>query len=54
MSTLPIATIETPHPEFTTTPDVTMIIPITTPKAEYEEVVAAFGRELDRLGRTWE
>ena len=54
MSTSPSATIVTPHPEFTTTPDVTMIVPITTPKAEFEQVVAAFGRELDRLGRTWE
>lgn len=54
MSTSPIATVDTPHPEFTTTPDVTVIVPITTPKAEFEQVVAAFGRELDRLGRTWE
>jgi hypothetical protein len=52
MSTIPA--LETPHPEFTVTPDVTVIVPITTPKAEFEQVVAAFGRELDRLGRTWE
>lgn len=42
------------HTGFTTTPDVTMIVPITSPKAEYEQVVAAYGRELDRMGRTWE
>src|SRR5262245_6373043 len=35
-------------------PDVTVIVPVTQPTAEVEEVVTALGVELDRLNKTWE
>lgn len=35
-------------------PDVTIVVPVATQAAEVDEVVAALGGELDRLGRRWE
>src|SRR5262245_37918700 len=35
-------------------PDVTLILPITQPTAEVEDVVLALSAELERLGRSWE
>ncbi|MEZ6013707.1 MAG: hypothetical protein R3F49_01220 [Planctomycetota bacterium] len=45
---------ETPHPTLSNSPDVTLVVPVTAQRQEFEQVVDAFGRELDRLGRTWE
>ena len=36
------------------TPEVTIVVPVLDLEAEVEEVIAALGRELDRLGRSWE
>ncbi|MFT4537857.1 MAG: hypothetical protein ACI841_001716 [Planctomycetota bacterium] len=36
------------------TPEITIVVPITRKEAEPSEVVAALGAELDRLGRSWE
>ena len=35
-------------------PDVTIVVPITSHKSQFEQVVEALGAELDRLERTWE
>jgi len=42
------------HPPVSKSCDVTLVVPITSSKAEFEQVVAAFCRELERLGRSWE
>jgi glycosyltransferase involved in cell wall biosynthesis len=34
--------------------DVSIVVPVQSPKGEVTEVVAALGAELDRLGKTWE
>ncbi len=34
--------------------DVTVVVPVQSPEAEVRDVAEALGRELDRIGRTWE
>lgn len=42
------------HSKLSRTVDVTLVVPVTDVHAELEEVLEAYGRELDRLGRSWE
>jgi glycosyltransferase involved in cell wall biosynthesis len=54
VSTLDVVTRPTEPGTVAPSLDVSIIVPVQSPAAEIEQVVAALGGQLERLGRTWE